>query len=166
MKQSNSRRPRQGSGRLMGLDVGEKTIGIALSDELGFTAQPYETLKRKGDDEDLRVLRTLLEEREISTVVVGLPKNMDGSIGRQARRVAAFAEKIETVLDVPVVHWDERLSTVAAERVLIQADLSRAKRKKHVDKLAAAVILQGYLDSDPEAGVVSRPPPATDHSES
>ena len=166
MKRSNSLRPPKGSGRIMGLDVGEKTIGIALSDELGFTAQPYETLKRKGDDEDLRVLRTLLEEREISTVVVGLPKNMDGSIGRQARRVAAFAEKIETVLDVPVVHWDERLSTVAAERVLIQADLSRAKRKKHVDKLAAAVILQGYLDSDPVAGVVSRPPPATDLSES
>ena len=136
------------------------------SDELGFTAQPHETLKRRGDAEDLRVLRILLEEREISTVVVGLPKNMDGSIGRQARRVAAFAEKIETVLDVPVVHWDERLSTVAAERVLIQADLSRAKRKKNVDKLAAAVILQGYLDSDPTAGVVSKPPPATDLSES
>ncbi len=166
MKRSNSLRPRQGSGRIMGLDVGEKTIGIALSDELGFTAQPYQTLKRKGEGEDLRAIRILLAEREISTVVVGLPKNMDGSIGRQARRVAAFAEKIETALDVPVVHWDERLSTVAAERVLIQADLSRAKRKKHVDKLAAAVILQGYLDSDPAAGVVSRPPPATDLSES
>jgi putative Holliday junction resolvase len=150
----------------MGLDVGEKTLGIALSDELGFTAQPYQTLKRKGDDEDLRALRTLLDEREISTVVVGLPKNMDGSIGRQARRVAAFAEKIQTALDVRVIHWDERLSTVAAERVLIQADVSRAKRKKHVDKLAAAVILQGYLDSDPAAGVASGRPPATDLSES
>jgi len=166
MKLSNDFRPRQGSGRIMGLDVGEKTIGIALSDELGFTAQPHQTLKRKGEDEDLRVLRILLDERGISTVVVGLPKNMDGAIGRQARRVAAFAEKIEKVLDVPVVHWDERLSTVAAERVLIQADLSRAKRKRHVDKLAAAVILQGYLDSDPAAGVVSRPPPATDLGES
>lgn len=150
----------------MGLDVGEKTIGIALSDELLFTAQPYQTLERKGDDEDLRVLRILMNEKGISTVVVGLPKNMDGSMGRQARKVAVFAEKIETALDVPVVHWDERLSTVAAERVLIQADLSRAKRKKHVDKLAAAVILQGYLDSDPPAGVVSGPPPATDPSES
>jgi putative Holliday junction resolvase len=166
MKRSKDFRPRQGSGRIMGLDVGEKTIGIALSDELGFTAQPHQTLKRKGEDEDLRVLRILLDERGISTVVVGLPKNMDGSIGRQARKVAAFAEKIETVLDVPVVHSDERLSTVAAERVLIQADLSRAKRKRHVDKLAAAVILQGYLDSDPAAGVVSRPPPATDFGES
>jgi len=166
MKQSNSLRPGQGSGRIMGLDVGEKTIGIALSDELGFTAQPFQTLKRLGDGEDLRAIRVLLEEREISMVVVGLPRNMDGSMGRQARRVAAFADKIETVLDIPVVHWDERLSTVAAERVLIQADLSRAKRKEHVDKLAAAIILQGYLDSDPEAGVVSRPPPATDLSES
>jgi len=166
MRQSNGHRPGQGSGRLMGLDVGEKTIGIALSDELGFTAQPYQTLKRKGDDQDLRVLRVLLEERGVSKVVVGLPKNMDGSLGRQARKVAAFGEKIEKAFHVPVVHWDERLSTVAAERVLIQADLSRAKRKKHVDKLAAAVILQGYLDSDPAAGVVSRPPPATDLSES
>ena len=166
MKHSDSLRPQQGSGRIMGLDVGEKTIGIALSDELGFTAQPFQTLKRKGDGEDLRAIRTLLEERGISRVVVGLPKNMDGSIGRQARRVAAFAEKIEKALGVPVVHWDERLSTVAAERVLIQADLSRAKRKKHVDKLAATVILQGYLDLDPAAGVVSRPRPDTDLSES
>ena len=134
----------------MGLDVGEKTIGIALSDELGFTAQPYRTLKRKGLEEDLRAIRTLLDERGVSTVVVGLPKNMDGSIGRQARKVAAFSERIEAALDVSVVHWDERLSTVAAERVLIQADMSRAKRKKHVDKLAAAVILQGYLDSGQE----------------
>ena len=166
MKRTSSFRPRKGSGRIMGLDVGEKTIGIALSDELGLTAQPYRTLERKGDEEDLRVLRILLDERGISTVVVGLPKNMDGSMGRQARRVAAFAEKIEKALGVPVVHWDERLSTVAAERVLIQADLSRAKRKKHVDKLAAAVILQGYLDLNPAAGVVYRPRPDTDLSES
>ena len=150
----------------MGLDVGEKTIGIALSDELGFTAQPYRTLKRKGEEEDLRAIGTLMDERGVSTVVVGLPKNMDGSIGRQARRVEAFAERIEAALRVPVVRWDERLSTVAAERVLIQADMSRAKRKKHVDKLAAAVILQGYLDSDPAAVIASRPPPATDLSES
>ena len=149
----------------MGLDVGEKTIGIALSDELGLTAQPYQTLKRQGEDQDLRAIRTILEERGIATVVVGLPMNMDGSTGRQARRVAAFAEKIEATLDVPVVYWDERLSTVAAERVLIQADVSRSKRKKLVDKLAASVILQGYLDSSPTQGVVSRPPPDSDLSE-
>lgn len=149
----------------MGLDVGEKTIGIALSDELGLTAQPYQTLKRSREEQDLRALRALREERGVSLVVVGLPRNMDGSIGRQARRVAAFAGKIESALGVPVVHWDERLSTVAAERILIQADVSRAGRKKHVDKLAAAVILQGYLDSDPAPAVGPRPGPASDLSE-
>jgi putative Holliday junction resolvase len=150
----------------MGLDVGEKTIGIALSDELGLTAQPYQTLKRKGEERDLRAIRVLLEERGISRVVVGLPKNMDGSIGRQARRVAAFAAKVEKVLAIPVVYWDERLSTAAAERVLIDADMSRARRKKHVDKLAAALILQGYLDSG-AASPEDRPPPtALDLSES
>jgi putative Holliday junction resolvase len=150
----------------MGLDVGEKTIGIALSDELGLTAQPYETLRRKGEDQDLRAIRILLEERGVSVVVVGLPKNMDGSIGRQARRVTAFAAKIEAALDIHVVYWDERLSTVAAERVLIEADMSRARRKKHVDKLAAAVILQGYLDSGAASPLESRPPPSSDLSES
>jgi len=140
----------------MGLDVGDKTIGIALSDELGLTAQPFQTLKRKGDAEALRTIRRIVDERGISAVIVGLPKNMDGTIGRQARRVMAFAERIEATLDVPIVHWDERLSTVAAERILIQADVSRAKRKEHVDKLAAAVILQGYLDSDDAARGVYR----------
>lgn len=150
----------------MGLDVGEKTIGIALSDELGITAQPYQTLKRRGDTQDLRAIRSILDERGVSAVIVGLPKNMDGTLGGQARRVAAFAEKIEAALHIPVVHWDERLSTVAAERVLIQADVSRAKRKKHVDKLAAALILQGYLDADPAFRVAPRPTGASEPSES
>ena len=150
----------------MGLDVGEKTIGVALSDELGLTAQPCQTLKRKGEDQDLRAIRMLLEERGISVVVVGLPKNMDGSIGRQARRVTAFAARIEESLDIPVVLWDERLSTAAAERVLIEADMSRAKRRKHVDKLAAAIILQGFLDSGAASAVGPRPPRSSDLSES
>jgi putative Holliday junction resolvase len=154
------------SGRIMGLDVGEKTIGIALSDELGLTAQPYQTLKRCGEERDLQAIRRILEEREVASVVVGLPKNMDGSVGRQARRVLAFAEKISSVLCVPVEPWDERLSTVAAERVLIQADVSRAGRRKHVDKLAASVILQGYLDSGRAAAVASRPSQASDPDES
>lgn len=132
----------------MGLDVGEKTIGVALSDELRLTAQPYQTLKRKGDFEDLDAIRTIAETQGVSAVIVGLPMNMDGTIGRQARRVIAFAEKIEAALEIPVFHQDERLSTVAAERILIQADLSRAKRKRHVDKLAAVVILQAYLDTE------------------
>ncbi len=165
MKLSDHPRTREGPGRFLGLDVGEKTIGMALSDELGLTAQPYQTLKRKGEAQDLRAIGAILEERGVATVVVGLPKNMDGSIGRQARRVAAFAEKIEAAFDVPVVFWDERLSTAAVERVLIQADVSRAKRKTHVDKLAASVILQGYLDSNPARGVVSGPPPDSELNE-
>jgi len=148
----------------MGLDVGDKTIGIALSDELGLTAQPYETLRRKGEAQDLRAIRTVLDEWGICSVIVGLPRNMDGTLGRQARKVTAFSEKIESVLGVPVIHWDERLSTVVAERILIQADLSRAKRKKHVDKIAAAVILQGYLDSPGASLVVSGPPRLSDPS--
>ena len=133
----------------MGIDLGQKTIGIALSDELGLTAQPYRTLRRKGEAGDLRGIREIAEAHRVSSVIVGLPKNMDGTLGGQARRVMAFAEKIEAALDLPVVHQDERLSTAAAERILIQADVSRAKRRKHVDKLAAAVILQSYLDSAP-----------------
>jgi putative Holliday junction resolvase len=151
MSKSGTHKQEESTGRLMGLDVGDKTIGVALSDELGLTAQPYETLKRQGDAEVLRTIRRIVVERGITAVIVGLPMNMDGTIGRQARKVIAFAERIKATLDVPVVHWDERLSTVAAERVLVQADVSREKRKVHVDKLAAAVILQGYLDSDDAA---------------
>ena len=149
----------------MGLDVGDKTVGVALSDELGVTAQPYETLKRKGDAEVLRRIRRIVDERGITAVIVGLPKNMDGTIGRQARKVIAFAERIKATLNVPVVHWDERLSTVAAERLLVQADVSREKRKAHVDKLAAALILQGYLDSDDAASGVCRSADTADPTE-
>ena len=166
MKPSNPFRTRPGTDRLLGLDVGEKTIGIALSDELGLTGQPDKIMKRKGEDQDFREIRTIREERGIGKVVIGLPRNMDGSIGRQARRVAAFAEKLQAALDVPVVYWDERLSTVAAERVLIQADVSRAKRKKHVDKLAASLILQGYLDSSPaRQGAAHRSPAGSECKE-
>lgn len=161
MDRSNTPHPRQRSGRVMGLDVGEKTIGIALSDELGLTAQPYQTLKRKGDEEDLRAIRGIVAEQGVSEVVVGLPRNMDGTIGRQARRVMAFAEKIEAALRLPVAHQDERLSTVAAQRVLLEADMSRAKRKKHVDKVAAVLILQCYLDAG-DGSRKARPPAASE----
>ena len=149
----------------MGLDVGQKTIGIALSDELGLTAQPYQTLRRKGEAGDLRAIRKIVDEQGVSAVIVGLPKNMDGTIGGQARRVMAFAEKIEAAFDLPVVRQDERLSTVAAERILIQGDVSRAKRRKQVDKLAAAIILQSYLDSDPVSRGSLRPSGAEDSGE-
>ncbi len=134
-------------GRFMGLDIGEKTIGIAFSDELGYTAQPFDTIKRKNLSLDLEAIGKLIDNKNISTVVVGLPKNMNGTLGRQARLVTAFSKKLEQAVKVPLVFWDERLSSVAANRVLLQADVSRSKRKKHVDKLAAAIILQGFLDS-------------------
>ena len=135
-------------GRLMGLDVGEKRLGVALGDELGLTAQPYKTLERKNIQKDLERIQGLVEEYGVAAVVVGLPKNMDGTLGPQANRVSAFAGRIEKDLGIPVILWDERLSTVAVERLLLEADMSRAKRKKQVDKLAAAFILQGYLDSE------------------
>jgi len=130
----------------MGLDLGEKTIGIAMSDELGLTAQPFKTMKRKGGKQDLLALGELIEQFGVSHVVVGLPKNMNNTLGPQARKVNTFVQQLQA-LGITVVSWDERLTTVAAERVLIQADLSRNKRKKHIDKLAATLILQCYLDS-------------------
>ncbi len=136
------------SGRFMGLDIGEKTIGIAFSDELGYTAQPFDTLQRKNLSSDLAAIGKLVEEQNVSTIVIGLPKNMNGTLGRQARLVTAFSKKLEQAVKLPLLLWDERLSTVAANRVLLEADMSRVKRKKHVDKLAAAIILQGFLDSD------------------
>jgi putative Holliday junction resolvase len=131
----------------MGLDVGEKNIGVAICDELGLTAQPFEVLRRRDLGHDLRALRELVKEHWISEIVVGLPREMKGTVGRQARTVMAFAEKVGEDLGLPVILWDERLSTVAANRALLEADLSRRKRKARVDKVAAALILQGYLDS-------------------
>jgi len=133
--------------RLMGLDVGDRTIGVSVSDELGWTAQPSATLRRSQLDRDLASLRRIAEDSGVSAVVVGLPLPLSGVPGTRVRRVKAFAEALEKSLGLPVVFWDERLSTVAAERVLLQADLSRAKRKMQVDKVAAVIILQGYLDS-------------------
>jgi len=131
----------------MGLDVGDRTIGVALSDELGWTAQPLKTLRRRQRDRDLELLRGIAEDAGVSSVVVGLPLSMSGEAGGRVRRVKIFAAALEKSLGVPVVFWDERLSTVAAERALLEANLSRAKRKKQVDKVAAVIILQGYLDS-------------------
>jgi len=131
----------------MGLDVGEKTIGIAISDELGLTAQPLRTLRRKNQAQDLESIQQIVEEYCISEIVVGLPLLMSGDAGSQVRRVKQFASPLEKMVPVPVVFWDERFSTVQAERILIEADLSRKKRKRQVDKIAAAIILQGYLDS-------------------
>jgi putative Holliday junction resolvase len=132
--------------RIMGLDVGTRTIGIAISDELGLTAQGLKTLRRKSMEGDLQEIAAIINQFEISKIVVGLPKNMNGTLGRQAEIVLQWIEIFKDRIPVPVVTWDERLSTVGASRVLLEADLSREKRKKVIDKLAAVLILQGYLD--------------------
>ncbi|HCW05216.1 MAG TPA: Holliday junction resolvase RuvX [Clostridium sp.] len=132
--------------RILGLDIGEKTIGVAVSDPLGFTAQGVCTIRRKGLNKDLEEIKKHVLEYKCELIVVGLPKNMNGSIGPSGEKVLKLSEKIETFVGVKVDTWDERLTTVAAHRVMLEADLSRNKRKKIVDKLAAMYILQGYLD--------------------
>jgi len=132
--------------RTMGFDVGSNTIGIAISDELGITAQGLKTLKRRSMEDDLKEIVTIIDQFEIEKIVVGLPKNMDGTLGKQAEFVLKWIKVLMGKIQVPVVTWDERLSTVGASKVLLEADLSRKKRKKVIDKLAAVLILQGYLD--------------------
>lgn len=135
--------------RILGLDVGTKTIGIAVSDELGWTAQGVETIRRNEEvpEEDWNKLEKLIKELNIEKVVVGLPKNMNGTIGPSGEACQQFAEEVKARFQLPVILWDERLSTVAAERMLVSANVSRKKRKKVIDKMAAVMILQGFLDS-------------------
>lgn len=132
--------------RLMGLDVGNKTIGVALSDPLGWTAQGLEVIRRSGINRDLERLREIIKEYEVEKAVIGIPKNMNGTIGPQAETVFGFIEIFKESIGIPVETWDERLTTLAAERMLIEADVSRSKRKKVIDKMAAVMILQGFLD--------------------
>lgn len=134
--------------RYMALDIGDRTIGIAVSDLLGLTAQGVETIRRRKEEDDLKRLGELMEQYETKSLVSGLPKNMDGSEGDRCSIVKEFMAKVQEVYpEVEVTFWDERLSTVAASRSLIEADVSRKKRKKVIDKMAAVFILQGYLDS-------------------
>ena len=133
--------------KVLGLDIGEKRIGIAVSDALGYTAQGLTVLQRNGEDDDIGAIQELIDASQVSEVVVGLPKNMDGSLGEGAQKVMSFVSKLEELLSIPVVLWDERLTTAEATRVLLQADVSRKKRRAVVDKIAAVLILQGYLDS-------------------
>ena len=132
--------------RILGLDLGSKRVGVALSDELGWTAQPQGTLEWRGDDRTVEDVMALVRERGVQEVVVGHPLNMDGSAGPASRAAERFAKLLEAAAGVPVHLWDERLSTTAAERVLLEADLSRTKRRKVIDRAAAAFILQGFLD--------------------
>ena len=132
--------------RIMALDVGSRTIGIACSDALLMTAQGIETIRRTSLENDFNRLRELISEYEVHELVVGMPKNMNGTKGERAEKTEEFVEKMKEVIDLPITFWDERLSTVMAERQLIAADVSRKKRKDVIDKMAAVVILQGYLD--------------------
>jgi putative Holliday junction resolvase len=135
--------------RILGLDVGSKTVGIALSDELGWTAQGLKTLEINEEKHQFgfEEIGQLIKEYQVSEVVVGLPKNMNGTIGPRGEASKHYASEVERRFSVPAVLWDERLTTMAAERVLLEADVSRKKRKQVIDKMAAVMILQGYLDS-------------------
>jgi len=133
--------------RIMGLDFGDKTIGVALSDLLGWTAQGLEVIRRESLERDLELLGKIIREYEVEEIVVGLPKNMNGTLGERAQKTMEFGEILKETFQLPVKFWDERLSTVEAERILLQGDVSRAKRKKVIDKMAASVILQSYLTS-------------------
>ncbi|NLP36558.1 MAG: Holliday junction resolvase RuvX [Firmicutes bacterium] len=138
--------------RTMGLDVGERTIGVAVSDALGWTAQGLEVIRRGSWEEDLKRLREISEQYDVSAIVVGYPKNMNGTIGPRAEAAAAFAKRLEAGLGLPVKLWDERLTTMEAERLLLAADVSRGKRRKVIDKMAAVLILQSYLQAHPASG--------------
>ena len=139
--------------RYLGLDIGDRTIGIAASDLLGLTAQGVETIRRKDMKADIRRLGELMEQYGTRSLVSGYPKNMNGTEGERCKFVKAFMAEVQKAYpDVEVFFWDERLSTVAATRSLLEADVSRRKRRKVIDKMAAVFILQGFLDSPQAKG--------------
>jgi putative Holliday junction resolvase len=134
--------------RLLGLDLGSKTIGLAISDSQFRVASPLETLRRTKFTKDAETLKRLIDDRDIGGLVLGLPVNMDGSEGPRAQSTRQFAANLLDKFDIPIAFWDERMSTMAVERMLIdEADMSRRRRAEVVDKMAAAYILQGTLDS-------------------
>ncbi|TNJ40871.1 Holliday junction resolvase RuvX [Phaeobacter sp. B1627] len=131
---------------LVGLDFGEKTIGIAVSDRMRGVATPLETIRRKKFTLDAARLQEIIADRDIGAIVLGLPRNMDGSEGPRCQSTRAFARNLSRIIDLPIGYWDERLSTVAAERALLEADTSRKRRSEVIDHVAASYILQGALD--------------------
>ncbi|WP_126427883.1 Holliday junction resolvase RuvX [Brevibacillus marinus] len=133
--------------RILGLDVGERTIGVAVSDEMGWTAQGLVTIQRQSPEADYARLLQLIEQYQVKEIVVGLPRNMNGTIGPRGESCQRFARQLAERTALPVRLWDERLTTMAAEKMLIAADVSRKKRKRVIDKMAAVLILQGYLDA-------------------
>lgn len=132
--------------RIMGLDIGDKTIGVAVSDLMGLTAQGVTTIKRVGKKKDIEALKVIIKERDVKRIVSGLPKNMNGTLGPQGEKVIKFCELLEEETGIKIEFWDERLSTVAAERTLIEGNVRRENRKSVIDMVAASIILQGYLD--------------------
>lgn len=132
--------------RIMGLDVGEKRIGIAISDPMGWTAQGHSVLMRGKPQNDMEHLARLCAEFEVEKIVLGFPRNMNGTVGPKAEEIQAYGKAIQEYLALPLEYWDERLTTVAAQRVLLEGNVSRTKRKEVIDKLAAVNILQGYLN--------------------
>ncbi len=134
--------------RIMGLDLGDKTIGVSVSDETKIIAQGLCTIKRKSLNDDLNALDRIIKEQNINKIVIGLPKNMNNTIGDRGNKSIKFSEILkEHFDDLDIELWDERLTTISAEKVLLEADVRRKKRKEHIDKLAAVFILQNYLDS-------------------
>ncbi|WP_068457781.1 Holliday junction resolvase RuvX [Aedoeadaptatus pacaensis] len=132
--------------RLLGLDIGNKTIGVSVSDPLGITAQGVTTIKRASKVEDVEALKALIDKYDVEKLIVGLPKNMNNTLGFQAKRTMNYADYLKEALNMEIVYVDERLTTSGAEAVLIEGGVRRENRKKHVDKLAATLILQMYLD--------------------
>ncbi|MDE3118123.1 MAG: Holliday junction resolvase RuvX [Nitrospirota bacterium] len=138
--------------RILALDPGTKRIGVALSDELGWTAQPLETYERRGIVADVAHIQHLVLEHQVSRIVMGFPVRLDGTIGPAALQVQEFIHQLEQSVTVPIVTWDERMTSKAAEELLIYANLSRKKRKGTVDRVAAAILLQSYLESQGTGG--------------
>ncbi|NEW04558.1 Holliday junction resolvase RuvX [Paenibacillus sp. SYP-B3998] len=134
--------------RWMGLDYGDKTIGVAISDELGWTAQGLEVIHRRKPGEDFDRLTAIVSQYGVTEIIVGLPKNMNNTIGPRGEIAIAFSEELKQKTNVPVHLWDERLTTVAATRALLEGDVSRKKRKAVIDKMAAQLILQGYMEAN------------------
>jgi len=133
--------------RVMGLDVGDKTIGVAVSDELLLTAQARPTIHRKNLKSDLEALRQIVAENDVQQIVVGQPLHMNGKPSAQSVKVERFTEELRKVVDLPIVFWDERLTSFEAEQHLEQMGMNWRRRRRHVDKIAAMIILQNYLDS-------------------
>lgn len=133
--------------RILGLDVGDRYIGVAVSDLLGLTAQGVKTITRIGRKKDLLEIENLIEEYDVKKVVVGLPKNMNGSLGPQSEKTMEFGKKIKNKFKIEVIYIDERMTTMSAERILIEGNVRRENRKQYIDKIAASFILQSYLDN-------------------